>query len=305
MSPRPGFVLRYADGGTLTLGERTRVMGILNVTPDSFSDGGRVRDSAQAASIALDMVASGAEIVDVGGESTRPGADEVPVAEELERVLPVIEAIRQQAERQGTSTEGSPGPSPAGPSVRISIDTRRAEVARRALESGADMINDVSGAADPDMLPLARETGAPLVLMHMRGSPETMQRNTRYRDLLGEIRGYLAERIEKAAEAGLGDDKIVVDPGVGFGKSLQGNLRILKHLETFRQLGRSLLVGASRKTFIGTLLDAPVDDRLEGSLAVAGLAAWNGAHLVRVHDVRATVRTVRMIDAVRTASAGS
>ncbi len=287
MSPRPGFVIRYADGGTLELRERTRVMGILNVTPDSFSDGGRVGDPAQAAAIALDMAADGAEIVDVGGESTRPGADPVPVAEELDRVLPVIEAIRRES------------------TVRISIDTRKAEVARRAIEAGADMINDVSGAADPDMLPLAREAGAPLVLMHMRGEPETMQQDTRYRDLLGEIRRYLSERVEKAAEAGLGDDKIVLDPGVGFGKSLQGNLRILKHLESFQQLGRSLLVGASRKSFIGTVLDVPVADRLEGSLAVAGVAAWNGAHLVRAHDVRATVRTVRMIDAVRCASAGS
>ena len=281
MEPRPTFPLSLADGTLRELGTHTWVMGIVNATPDSFSDGGRFADSAAASDAALDMARAGADIVDVGGESTRPGADPVPVDEELRRVLPVIEAIKARSE------------------VLVSVDTRRAPVARQAVEAGADMINDVSAGEDPEMFGVAAETKVPLALMHMRGQPATMQRDTHYDDLLGEIADYLGDRAEKATKAGVADAKILLDPGIGFGKSVRGNLSILRCLGALRRLGKPLLVGASRKTFIGKTLDLPVEDRLEGSLAVAALAAWNGAHVIRAHDVDSTLRTVRMVDAVR------
>jgi dihydropteroate synthase len=227
------------------------------------------------------MAAAGAQIIDVGGESTRPGATEVDPAEELRRVLPLVRALRGRVD------------------VRLSIDTRRAVVARAALEAGADMVNDVSGLRDPEMLPLLCERQTPVVVMHMRGTPRVMQRNTRYGDLIATLRGYLDDRVKSAIAGGLTGDKILVDPGIGFGKSAAGNLTILRRLPELGSLGRPIVIGASRKSFIGEVLGLPVEQRLEGSLAVAAYASAQGAHVVRVHDVEATVRAVRMIDALR------
>jgi len=256
-------------------------MGILNVTPDSFSDGGLHAALDAAASAAERMAVEGADLLDVGGESTRPGAEPVDEAEECRRVLPVVTWIKRRL------------------GLRVSVDTMKAGVARRAVDAGADLINDVSAGGDPGMLPLLASSGTPAVLMHMRGNPRTMQRDTRYGDVVGEVVDFLWERARRAAEAGLGDGKLVVDPGIGFGKSVAGNLALLRELPALHRVGRPVLIGASRKSFIGSLLELPVGDRLEGSLAVAAVAAWNGAHILRVHDVAATVRVVRMVDAIR------
>jgi len=257
-------------------------MGILNVTPDSFSDGSRFNSPVRAVDRALAMIDEGADIIDIGGESTRPGADPVPAEEEIRRVVPAIDAIRRSRA-----------------TVRVSVDTMKAEVARRALEAGADMLNDVSALADPAMPALLRDTGAPAVVMHMRGTPGTMQRDTRYADLMGDVIASLRAVLARAAEAGIRDDRILVDPGVGFGKSAAGNLEILRLLPALRSLGRPVLVGASRKSFIGAVLDLPIEERLEGSLAVAAIALWQGAHVVRAHDVSATCRVARMVDAIK------
>jgi dihydropteroate synthase len=281
MQQRAVFSLRFADGGTLELGPQTRVMGVLNLSPDSFSDGGRHADTAAALGAAQAMAAAGAEIIDVGGESTRPGAAPVSAAPETDRVLPVIEGIKRRL------------------GVRVSIDTMKADVARQAVDAGADLINDVTALGDPAMLPLAVDRGVPVVLMHMRGSPQTMQHDTHYDDLLAELATFLRQRTETAVAAGLSDDKIMIDPGIGFGKSVEGNLTILKRLPELSRLGMPILVGASRKAFIGAVLDLPVQDRLEGSLAVAAYASAQGAHVIRAHDVAATARAVRMIDAIR------
>jgi len=283
MDYRPGYEIRFADGGVMTLGPRTRVMGVLNVTPDSFSDGGRHATSELALEAATRMVEEGVDIIDVGGESTRPGAEELDPAEELDRILPVVEGIKSRHE------------------VRVSIDTMRAGVARQALDAGADVVNDITALADPAMLPLICERRVPVVLMHMRGSPRTMQHDTNYDDLVGTVVSYLQERVDIAVSAGVKDGKILVDPGIGFGKSTRGNLEVLKQLPVLGRLGRPILLGASRKTFIGKTLDLPVEQRLEGSLAVAAYASANGAHVIRAHDVAATVRVVRMVDAIREA----
>jgi dihydropteroate synthase len=227
------------------------------------------------------MTEAGAGILDVGGESTRPGAAPVSPAEEADRVLPVIEGIQRHL------------------AVRVSVDTMKAEVARQALDAGASLVNDVTALSDPAMLPLLVERGAPVVLMHMRGTPRTMQRDTSYGNLIGELCEFLRLRAESAVAAGLSGDKIMIDPGIGFGKSVEGNLTILRRLPELARLGKPILIGASRKSFIGAVLDLPVQDRLEGGLAVAAFASAQGAHVVRAHDVDATVRVVRMIDAIR------
>ncbi len=280
-TPRAVYTLRFADGGTLELGRRTVVMGVLNVTPDSFSEGGQFLNLQDALDAARRMAEDGAELIDVGGESTRPGSS--PVDEELEtrRVVPLIEAIKRELH------------------VRVSVDTSKASVARRAFEAGADLLNDISAGGDPAMLPLLVERGTPVVLMHMRGTPLTMQADTRYGDLLGNIVGFLQARTNAAIAGGVREDRIVVDPGIGFGKSCEGNLAILNRIGDLAAVDKPILIGASRKTFIGKVLDLPVDDRLHGSLAVAAFASAQGAHIIRAHDVAATVRVVRMIDAIR------
>ena len=281
MQPRDDFELTFADGAAMQLGLRTRLMGVLNVTPDSFSGGGRYPDLAAALDGARRMIDEGADVIDVGGESTRPGAEPVEESEEINRVVPVVEGIKTSL------------------GVRVSVDTRKAAVAQRAIDAGADMINDVSTLRDRAMLPLLRETRTPVVLMHMRGEPRTMQRETRYGDITQEVAGFLHDCSDTAAADGLPGDKIMIDPGIGFGKSAAGNMTLLDELPALRKIGRPILIGASRKSFIGTVLDLPVEDRLEGSLAVAAFAAAQGAHMIRAHDVRATLRVVRMIDAIR------
>ena len=277
---RTAFVLAFADGGRMDLSDGTRVMGVLNVTPDSFSDGAAFLSPKKAVEAAARMVDEGADFIDVGGESTRPGAAPVGDDEEARRVVPVIRAIKREL------------------SIRVSVDTMKAGVARLAIEAGADLVNDVSAFSDPGMTAVVRDTHVPVILMHMRGTPRTMQQDTEYVDLLSSVVGFLRKRLERAVAAGIPDDKILVDPGLGFGKSAAGNLRILRELPTLRSVGRPLVIGASRKAFIGAALDVPVDERLEGSLAVAACAAWQGAHVIRAHDVAATKRTTRMIDAI-------
>jgi dihydropteroate synthase len=264
----------------LQLGERTLVMGIVNVTPDSFSDGGALPDPAAAVKHARRLVAEGADLLDIGGESTRPGADEVSVDEELARVVPVIEGL-------------------ATDDIALSVDTRKATVARAALEAGACIVNDVTAGSDPEMFATVRGVGAGLVLMHKRGDPKTMQRDPRYDDVVGEVRAFLAQRAAAARDAGIERDRLCVDPGIGFGKNLQHNLALLRDIDTFGELDLPVLVGASRKRFIGTLtgVDDP-GDRVEGSVAAAVWCASRGVHAVRVHDVRQTVRALRVVDAI-------
>jgi len=282
--PRPRTARHSIDlpGRTaLALGERTVVAGILNVTPDSFSDGGRFSTLDAALAAAEQMLEAGADFLDVGGESTRPGAPPVSVRDETARVIPVIEAVARRFD------------------CILSVDTRRGQVARAALEVGAVIVNDISSLQDPEMAPAVATSGAALILMHMRGTPETMQNDTHYDDLLGEIRSDLETSAKIAEEQGIAGDKIIFDPGIGFGKSRTGNLEILKRLPELLVAEKPFMIGASRKSFIGATLDLPVDERLEGSLGVAAIAAWQGAHILRAHEVAATVRVVRMVDAIR------
>lgn len=263
-------------------------MGILNVTPDSFSDGGRFDDVTAALRHAHGMVEAGAEIIDVGGESTRPGSDGVSVDEELDRVLPVVEALAQ----------GSDGFLPLD--VPVSIDTSKPAVASAALAAGATIINDVTAASDPEMAGVMANAGddVPVVIMHMRGAPRSMQLHPVYHDVVGEVRRFLDKRARVLIDTGVNRNRIVVDPGIGFGKRLVDNLDLLKNIDVLRSLGYPVLVGASRKSFIGTLLDAGTDDRLNGSLAVAARCYQRGVEIVRVHDVKETVELMRVLDAM-------
>jgi len=258
-----------------------KVMGIVNVTPDSFSDGGRFFDPSEAVRHALKLVAEGADIVDVGGESTRPGSDAVTEEEELRRVIPVIEGVKESSD------------------VAVSIDTTKSAVARRALAAGADIINDVSALrADAEMAPLAAEACCPVVLMHMLGTPKDMQRDPKYDDVVAEVKAFLAEAADAAVAAGVERSQLAVDPGIGFGKTVEHNLRLINELGSLKELGVPVLVGASRKSFIGQVLDARADERLEGTLAVSALAASLGADIVRVHDVGANRRAIEVAFAV-------
>jgi len=261
--------------------ERTLVMGILNVTPDSLSDGGRFLDRAAAVAHAARMVDDGADILDVGGESTRPGSNAVSVDEELERVRPVIERLAE-----------------LHPAIPISIDTRKASVAAEALTAGASIVNDVSGGADPDMFDIVRDRDAAVVLMHMRGDPATMQEAPRYDDVVGEVHEYLRQRIEAAELAGIDPERIAIDPGIGFGKDLEHNLELMRRVDVLLNLRRPVLVGPSRKRFLGTILDVPEDDRVEGTIGAVIWLVSRGAHLARVHDVKEVVRAVRVADAI-------
>lgn len=268
--------------------DRPRIMGILNLTPDSFSDGGRLADPAAAVAAARAM-AQDADILDIGGESTRPGAHPVPPEVECARVLPLIRAIRE-----------------AGLTVPLSIDTRNAVTARAALAAGADMVNDVSALThDPAMAGVVAEAGAPVCLMHAQGDPRTMQQDPRYDDVVGEVIGALADRVAAAEAAGIARDRIVIDPGIGFGKTLEHNLTLLRWLSAFHDLGLPVLVGASRKRFIGTLsgVDEPAA-RLAGSLAVALHAAAQGVQVLRVHDAAQTRQALALWLALNAAEAG-
>ncbi len=256
-------------------------MGILNVTPDSFSDGGRYLDARAAVARGLEMAAEGADIIDVGGESTRPGALPVAPDEEMARVVPVVREIRKES------------------AALISVDTSKAAVARAAMDAGADIINDVSALRfDPDMAGVAADSGAAVVLMHMKGTPETMQVEPRYEDLFAEVRGFLEARADAARSAGVRRDRIIVDPGIGFGKTFAHNIALIEGLGFLDDLGFPVLAGVSRKSFIGKALGAGPGERLEGSLAAGVLCIERGTHILRVHDVRATRRAADMTDAV-------
>ncbi len=264
------------------LGERTLVMGIVNVTPDSFSDGAMFASTEDAVAHGARLVDEGADLVDVGGESTRPGSDPIEVDEELLRVVPVIEGLVK-----------------ARPDTPLSVDTRKPEVASAALHAGASVVNDIAGGRNSALLETVSRSGAGVVLMHMLGEPKTMQDDPRYDDVVAEVHEFLRERIEAAVFAGIPEERICIDPGIGFGKTVDHNLALLRAVPALRMLGAAVMVGASRKGFIGTLTG--VEDpaaRLEGSLAVAVLAAAHGADLVRVHDVGATVRALKVADAI-------
>ena len=268
-------------GRRFFLGPRTWIMGIINVTPDSFSDGGRYFDTKRAIARGLELAADGADILDVGGESTRPGSLPVPEAEELRRVVPVIGALRKRI------------------TCLLSVDTTKAAVARTALDAGADIVNDTSAFRfDPAMPGEVARSGAGVILMHMQGTPLTMQRSPRYGDLLDEISAFLGERIRVAEAAGIPRESIVVDPGIGFGKTFEDNLVLLRRQEVFHELGRPLLLGFSRKAFLGQLLGLPPEERLEGTIAAAVLSVERGAHILRVHDVGPVARAVRAAEAI-------
>jgi dihydropteroate synthase len=268
--------------GELVFARRTLIMGIINVTPDSFYDGGRRFDPAQAVADGVAMSASGADILDVGGESTRPGAQPVSEDEELARVLPVVRGLRKQIR------------------APISIDTYKAKVARAALDEGADIVNDISALRfDPDMAPMVAVEKTPVILMHMQGTPRTMQREPQYIDVLREVRDFLAAQLYEAMDAGVAQESIVIDPGIGFGKTIEHNLQLLRGLPTLAALGQPLLVGASRKAFIGKILGAEPGERLEGSVAAAVAAVLAGANILRVHDVVESCKAARVADAIR------
>jgi len=271
----------------LICGERTLVMGVLNVTPDSFSDGGRYLDPEAAVDRGLEMAADGADLIDVGGESTRPGAEPVPVDEEASRVVPVIKRLAAEA------------------MVPISIDTRHPEVARAALDAGATVVNDVSGARDPRMFEVAAAAHAGLVMMHMRGDPASMRDLTDYDDVVGEVHEHLRERVEAAVFAGLSADRLCVDPGIGFAKTPEQSLLLLRHVGVLFDLRVPVLVGPSRKSFIGHVLGLDVGERLEGTEGAVAWCAAVGVHIVRVHDTREALRVVRVVDAIRTAGSAA
>jgi len=273
-------VLRCADK-VLHL-DRPQVMGIVNITPDSFSDGGRYFDSSRALAHALELVEEGADILDIGGESTRPGAAEVSVQEELDRVITIIEALAAEVP------------------VPISIDTSKPEVMYEALRSGAGFLNDVRALQEPGALETASKSDVPVCLMHMHGAPRTMQDDPHYDDVVADVEEFFRQRIAACEQAGIKRERILLDPGFGFGKTLEHNISLLSELERFQSLDCPLLVGMSRKRMIGTLLgDVPPDQRLYGSVSAAVVAAMKGAAIIRVHDVRPTVEALKVVTAIQ------
>jgi dihydropteroate synthase len=288
MNARKTYHLSWSDH-TLELGRQTCIMGVVNVTPDSFSDGGKFFDCETAVAQGVKLAAEGAAIIDIGGESTRPFSDPVSVAEEIRRVVPVIEKLSQRI------------------SIPISIDTTKAEVARRALEAGASIINDVAALRfDPGLAAVAVEYDTPVILMHMLGDPKRMQQSPHYDNLILEIRNFLADAVKRAETLGISPDKIIIDPGIGFGKTVEHNLLLIKHLPAFESLDNPILIGASRKSFIRKILkEAPETDIQPdlslvetGSQAAVAVAILNGAHIVRVHDVAGTMATAKIVDAI-------
>lgn len=263
--------------------QRVEIMGVLNVTPDSFSDGGKFSHIDHAVEQALAMVAQGADIIDIGGESTRPGADIVDEKTELSRILPVIKALKKK-----------------NVSADISIDTRRPRVAAEAMNAGATIWNDVTALSfDKRSANVAAGLGCDVILMHMQGDPKTMQKRPRYKNVVEEVKAYLSKRVQVAIGAGVKPEKIAIDPGIGFGKRLEDNLDILQHIDAFHELGYPVLIGTSRKSFISKIDESSVDDRLGGSLASAIWAASMGASILRVHDVSGTVQALKVWQAIR------
>lgn len=278
------------NGKEFTLGPKTWIMGVLNITPDSFSDGGQYLDKDKAIEQGLRLIEEGSDIIDIGGESTRPGSDPIPAEEEIRRIIPVIQALREKTK------------------ALISVDTTKSEVARAALDAGADIINDISSLRfDSGMAPLAAERDVPVILMHMKGMPKTMQVDPYYEDVLLEVKSFLEKRIHEAQAAGIRRERIIIDPGIGFGKRLEDNLALINKLHVLGELDRPILIGTSRKSFIGNILDLPPQERLEGSIASSILSMAHGAHILRVHDVAAIKRAVLVAEAImkETNSVGS
>lgn len=278
MSKNPTFKCKNYK---LDLSKKTFIMGILNITPDSFSDGGKYFDSKIAIKHAVRMVEDGADIIDMGGESTRPGAKRVDLNEELKRVIPVLKILVKEL------------------NVPISVDTYKYEVAKAALNEGASIINDISGLHfSKDIASIAAKSKAGIILMHIKGTPKDMQNDPVYKDVIKEVSDYLKEGINTAVKAGIEKDRIMIDPGIGFGKTLKHNLIIIKRLKEFKKLGYPVLIGPSRKSFIGKILDLPAEERLEGTLASVAAGVINGANVVRVHDVAEVVKAVKVLDAI-------
>jgi len=281
ISERKQYAIKLR-GKTLELGRRPLIMGILNVTTDSFSDGGRFADYDRALARAFELISAGADILDVGGESTRPGSDPVPLAVEIERVTPIIRAVRESSD------------------IAISIDTTKSEVALQALSAGADIINDISSLQfDPGMARVAAESGAPLILMHMLGTPRTMQINPVYESVISEIIEFLEERMRFAARNGVERSQIIIDPGIGFGKTVAHNLHIIRNLDTLSCMGRPILLAVSRKRFIGSVIGRTEGEREVGTAIANAFGIAAGAHILRVHDVAFHNEAIRMAEAVR------
>ncbi len=276
----------YNAWGVNLSADRSAIMGIVNITPDSFYDGGRYADTETAVARGIALAEEGASLLDVGGESTRPGSEEVPASEEIRRVVPVIRALNERLD------------------IPVSIDTRKADVAAAAVEAGASVINDVSGLThDPHLAGVAAATGAGLVISHTRGTPKEMQSMADYADVTAEVRDELAGAATRAVAAGVSREKIVLDPGIGFGKTTTHNLRLLGHLFELRSTGFPILLGPSRKSFIGAILDLPAEERLEGTIAACVLAVRSGADIFRVNDVRSVLRAVRVAEAIESGEA--
>ena len=273
------------NGFSLDFTNKTHIMGVLNVTPDSFSDGGFFFDKESAVQHAYYLIENGADILDIGGESTRPGSAALPLEEELRRTIPVIQAVARSVH------------------IPVSIDTCKAEVARRALDAGASIVNDISGLRfDPEMPQVVAEYGVPVIVMHIKGTPKDMQTHPVYEALIPEIMDYLRCSIRLAADSGIPEDRVIIDPGIGFGKTVDHNLEIIKNLKEFTLLGRPVAIGVSRKSFIGKLLGgAPPSARMEGTAAAVAISIVNGAHIVRVHDVKEMAKVARVADAIKRA----
>ncbi len=285
MKKAPAFTLNWM-GFSLDLGERSHVMGVLNVTPDSFSDGGHFFDKDKAIERGLAMAAEGADIIDVGGESTRPYSTRISKEDELNRVIPVIGELRKSLR------------------IPICIDTLKAEVAREALQAGASMINDISALrSDPDMTSVAAAARVPVILMHMKGTPENMQEKPCYEDLIPEVIDFLRNAMVRAVQRGIREEMLILDPGIGFGKTFDHNLEIIREFNRLTCLGRPLLLGSSRKAFIGHILGKPALERDVGTMATVAVGIMNGANIVRVHDVKKAVETVKTVDAIKRGSA--
>ena len=278
-APVNSFQFRFGSAA-YDLSVRTHVMGILNVTPDSFSDGGKFASTKSAVDRALQMIDEGADFIDVGGESTRPGSESIPLAEEIRRTIPVIEAIVRMS------------------AVPISIDSYKSSVARAALEAGATIVNDISGLTfDVKMADTISSHRAAAVLMHMQGRPKSMQQNPVYENVTREVKDFLTKQVAAARLAGI--EQIIIDPGIGFGKTLEHNIQLFRELRELASLRCPVLVGASRKSFIGAILNVPVDERLEGTAAAVAVSILNGAHIIRVHDVKAMRRVAAVTDALK------
>ena len=279
------FTLKWS-GHVLSLGQRTHIMGVLNVTPDSFSDGGQYLRKDEAIRQGLRLAEDGADIIDVGGESTRPYAERISLQEEIDRVIPVIEALREAL------------------AIPISIDTFKAGVAREAVRAGASIINDISALRfDPEMVSTAAAAGVPVILMHMKGTPADMQKNPTYENLISEILEFLRDAKARAMSGGVKEEMILLDPGIGFGKTFDHNLQIIRDLAALCRLGQPLVLGSSRKAFLGHILNKEPHDRDTGTMATIAAGVMNGANIVRVHNVKMALDTVRVIDAVKRGSA--